>query len=385
MNIKDLSVIAVDDDEGMLGMLERSFRGARAFASYSSSDEFLAGARLDACDLVLTDINMPGALNGIALTSRIRSLSPQCDVVVMTGEGTLDNALAAMKAGAYDFLMKPFSVDYLETTVDRCVEKRAISAELRAMKAAREELQAAYSQLQASERMKEAFLSVIGHELRTPLTKIIAGTELLRGSCPGREEVFSAVTGGAAELETVIESLILYADMRKEQAPPSSEPVDLRELGRSVAAELGPKAAAAGVRLVLKDAEGPAMVTGNPSWLRSALRRLVQNAVNFNVRGGWAEVAVKSGERGASVTVSDSGIGIPEELVAGLGTPFYQLAEHMTRKTGGLGLGLALVKHVVEAHNGRLSVRTVPGKGTAFTIAFSAGTVPASGVKSGPG
>ncbi len=384
MNIKDLSVIVVDDDEGMLGMLERAFRGARSFASYASSDAFLASARLDACDLVLTDIKMPGALDGIALTRRIRSLSPQCDVVVMTGEGTLDNALAAMKAGAYDFLMKPFSADYLESTVDRCVQKRAISAELRAMKAAREELQAAYSQLQASERMKEAFLAVIGHELRTPLTKITAGAELLRGGCPGQEEVVSAVSGGAAELETVIESLILYADMRKEEAPPGCEPVDLAELARSVAAELAPRAAAAGVRLSVKGPEGPAEVSGDPAWLRSALRRLVQNAVNFNVAGGWAEVAVKGGP-GASVTVSDSGLGIPEELVDGLGTPFYQLAEHMTRKTGGLGLGLALVKHVVEAHNGRLSVRSVPGKGTSFTLSFSAGPATSPCAPAGPG
>lgn len=371
MNIGDVSIIVVDDDEGMLGLLRRALGGAGAFAAYSDSEGFLKEARLRDCDIVITDINLPGAHDGIALTRHVRAAAPQCDVLVMTGEATLDNALAAMKAGAYDFLKKPFTVDYLESALDRCVEKRRMSAELRALKAAQEELTAAYSQLKSSERMKEAFLSVIGHELRTPLAKILAGTELLRGSSGGRNDaILDAVAAGAADLDTVIDSLILYADLRKEDAPSRLEPVDLEAVARSVAEELSGKAAENGVSLTFAGPGTGAVVNGEPLLLRNAVKRLGQNAIAFNIKGGRAEISVADGPDSASVTVVDSGIGIPEELVSGLGTPFYQIADHMTRKTGGLGLGLAIVKQVVESHNGTFSVRNREGGGTAFTVSF---------------
>lgn len=366
----DLSVIVVDDDETIARFLERAFKGAKSFASFNSAAGFLAGAELGRCDIVFMDINIPGGEDGIALTRRVRALAPQCDVVVMTGEATLDNAVAAIKAGAYDFLTKPFSFGILEAAVDRCVEKRAMSSELKLIKSAQEELSAAYSQLQGSERMKEAFLSVIGHELRTPMAKIIAGSDLLRGAAEAeRGMLLDALSAGAAELHEVIESLILYAASSREPAPRNCKAVDLNELARSVGEELSPKAAAAGVALsVLRGPE--ALVEGEEELLRSAVRQLALNAIKFNKKGGSAEISVTAGASSAAVTVADSGIGIPPELLDGLGNPFYQVADYLTRKTGGLGLGLAVVKRIAEAHKGGISVTSAPGKGARFTVTF---------------
>ncbi len=369
MNIKDISIIVVEDDEGMVGFLERAFKGARSFASYRSAPGFLAGAELGRCDIVFMDINIPGGQNGLELTKHVKMVAPQCDVIIMTGDATLDNALEAMKAGAYDFLRKPFSFDYLESAVDRCVEKRGISSELKMLKAAQEELSAAYSQLKSSERVKEAFMAVVGHELRTPLAKILAGAELLRfDDLEHRGEVLDGVLAGARELHESIESLILYADSRKELAPRNCADVDLAEAARAVLAELAKKAEEAGVSLSMRPDGGGTVVHGEPAWLRNAIKRLVLNAVTFNKRGGSAEVSVEGGADTVSVTVSDSGIGIPKELISGLGTPFYQVADYMTRTVGGLGLGLAIVKQVVEAHNGQMSAKNLPGGGTAFTV-----------------
>lgn len=369
MNIKDISITVVEDDEGMVGFLERAFKGARSFASYGNASAFLAGAELGRCDIVFMDINIPGGQNGLELTKHVKRVAPQCDVIIMTGDATLDNALEAMKAGAYDFMRKPFAFDYLEAAVDRCVEKRGISSELKMLKAAQEELSAAYSQLKSSERVKEAFMAVVGHELRTPLAKILAGAELLRfDDLEHRGEVLDGVLGGARELHESIESLILYADSHKELAPQNCADVDLAEAARAVLAELAKKAEEAGVSLSMLPAVGGTVVQGEPAWLRNAIKRLVLNAVTFNKRGGSAEVSVEGGADTVSVTVSDSGIGIPKELISGLGTPFYQVADYMTRTVGGLGLGLAIVKQVVEAHNGQMSAKNLPGGGTAFTV-----------------
>ena len=371
MKDRELSVIAVDDDEALLGFLRRAFEGAKSFVSYSSAPDFLARAELERCDIVFVDINMPGGQDGLSLTRHIKRVAPQCDVVVITGEATLDNAVAAIKAGAYDFLTKPFSYDGLETAVDRCAEKRAISSELRLIKAAQAELSAAYSQLKSAERMKEAFLSVIGHELRTPLAKIHGGLELLRDAPEAqRSALMGTALTGARELHEVIESLILYAESSKEAAPENCAAVNLDELASAVAAELAPRAAAAGVTLTLRRSEGLPVVEGQADWLRSAFRQLALNAIAFNKKGGGAEIAVTDQPDYAAVTVSDSGIGIPKELLSGLGNPFYQVADYLTRKTGGLGLGLAIVKRVAEAHKGSVTVRSEPGKGTAFTVTF---------------
>ena len=124
------------------------------------------------------DINIAGP-DGIALTKCIKSMAPQCDVLVITGDATSDNAILAIKAGAYYFLTKPFPDDYLKAAVDRCLKKRRVSSELNTISVAQEELSAAYSQLKGAERMKEAFLAVRGHELRTPLAKIIGGVSAL--------------------------------------------------------------------------------------------------------------------------------------------------------------------------------------------------------------
>lgn len=372
MKIKDISIIVVEDDESMVSFLERAFAGAKSFAYFCTAADFLASAELASCDLVFMDINIPAGQNGIELTRHVKRVAPQCDVVVMTGDATLDNALAAMKAGAYDFLRKPFSFDYLESTVDRCVEKREISSELRMLKAAQEELSAAYSQLKSSERVKEAFLSVVGHELRTPLAKILAGAELLRfNDLEHRDEVLDGVLAGARDLHETIESIILYADSRKELAPRNCSEVDLAAEARAVLEELGKKAAEAGISLSLRSAGEGTVVAGEPAWLRNAIKRLALNAITFNKRGGSAEILVEGEPDTVSVTVSDSGIGIPGELISGLGTPFYQVADYMTRTVGGLGLGLAIVKQVVEAHNGRMSAKNLPGGGTAFTVTFS--------------
>lgn len=368
------SVIAVDDDATVRGLLGRMLSGAGSFAAFATAEEFLSGAEPGTCDILLIDLNLAGA-DGLALTRRVKALAPHCDVIVITGEATLDNALAAIKTGAYDFVTKPFSDEQLLAAVERCLEKRRISSELSEVKAAREELSAAYAQLGAVERLKEAFLSVIGHELRTPLAKILAGAEALEGAA-GEEDrlaLLGAVKRGASELRETLENLILYADSRKTPLPAACDAMDLAALSGEVCAGLSQKAAAAGVEITVHSAGEKAMITGNGALVREAVRQLVLNAIRFNREGGSVAVRVSRSPAATAVTVSDTGIGIPAELLSGLGNPFYQAADYLTRKSGGLGLGLAIVKNVAEAHKGWVSVKNVPGGGAAFTAAFGNG------------
>ncbi|MCX5792331.1 MAG: hybrid sensor histidine kinase/response regulator [Elusimicrobia bacterium] len=370
--IEKALLIAVDDDPAILKVLARMLSGARSFTPFRTAEEFLAKAELKDCDIVFMDLNISGQ-DGIALTGHIKRVAPQCDVIVITGDATLSNAIAAIKAGAYDFLTKPFSMDNLLSTVDRCLEKRRISSELNILRAAQEELSAAYSQLKSTERMKQAFLSVIGHELRTPLAKIAGGISALEDTSADEAQrlLLNIVKSGAGELHKTIEELIFYAETQKETAPAVCAEMNLNALALSVREELLEKARELEITIIVRETDANAVIYGDPARVRTAIKHLVLNAILFNKRGGRVEIAVERYEEETSVAVRDTGIGIPAELLSAVGDPFYQVADYMTRKTGGIGLGLAIAKNVAETHKGGISVRNLPGEGAEFMVTFS--------------
>lgn len=364
-------VILVDDDEMIRRVCARILEGKCSLTVFSSAEEFFARAELKGCDIVFADINLPG-VSGLDLIRRIKAEAPHCDAVIITGEPTLDAALTALKAGAYDFLTKPFPAEQLLAVTDRCLEKRGLSAELAAVKAAQEELTAAYSQLQGAERMKEAFLSVIGHELRTPLTKILSGLSLLETSVPAAPpEITGIMKTGAEDLRSVLEELIAYADASREPAPDECMATDLDELVRLVCAGLSARAAQAGVFISASYSAGGAVVPGSADGIARAVKHLLLNAITFSSPGATVQIEVVSDSEKAAITVRDTGPGIPAEFLTRLGNPFYQVADYLTRKSGGLGLGLAIAKRVAEAHRGSLTVTSAAGKGAVFSLSFS--------------
>ncbi|HBB66760.1 MAG TPA: hypothetical protein DCZ93_05570 [Elusimicrobia bacterium] len=365
------SVILVDDDEMIRRVCTRILAGKCSLAVFSSAEEFFTRAELKNCDIVFADINLPG-ISGLDLIRRLKAAAPHCDAVIITGEPTLDAALTALKAGAYDFLTKPFPAEQLLAVTDRCVEKRRLSAELAAVKAAQEELTAAYSQLQGAERMKEAFLSVIGHELRTPLTKILSGLSLLETSVPAAPpEITGIMKNGAEALHSVLEDLIAYAESSREPPPDECRATDLNEIVRLVCAGLSTRAAQAGVSISASYSTGGAVVPGSGAGITRAVRHLLLNAITFSSQGATVWIEVVSDSEKAAITVRDTGPGIPAELLTCLGNPFYQVADYLTRKSGGLGLGLAIAKRVAEAHRGSLTVTSAAGKGAVFALSFS--------------
>ena len=242
MKSSKTAVLVVEDDISMSGFLSRSLvsRGFEV-ATARSAEEFMSKMLLEPFELALVDINLPG-MDGITLTKEIKAMGSTCDIIIMTGDPNVENAIAAIKAGAYDFLVKPFSDEMLRLAVDRCLQKRKLSLELTAAAAARDELLAAYAQLQALEKMKDAFLSVIGHELKTPLTKILSGLELIResGAAAPPVAVINAAEAGALRLGEVIDDILAYTASEKPACPSEVSPADPAALIMRAVAELAP-------------------------------------------------------------------------------------------------------------------------------------------------
>ncbi|HCC47873.1 MAG TPA: hypothetical protein DEQ38_07130 [Elusimicrobia bacterium] len=370
-NIKT-AILIVEDDISMAGFLSRSLT-SRGFAVTvaASAEEFLNKVLIEPFELALIDINLPG-MDGITLTRKIKAMAGTCDIIIMTGDPNLENAIGAIKAGAYDFLIKPFSDEMLQLTVERCLQKRNLSLELANTKAARDEILAAYSQLQALENMKDAFLSVVGHELKTPLTKILSGIDLIKESGPAGAgaDVINAVETGALRLNEIIADILEYTTSKRSACPAQLSAADPAVLVKEVVEELQPVFREHNASALTFFPETATTINCEPDKLRLAIKHLIKNAVIFGPPGGVVKIRLNETPRDIRLSVEDAGIGIPKEKLTVIYDPFYQVADYMTRKSGGLGLGLAVTKQITEACRGRIEVSSSVGKGTIFTLIF---------------
>ena len=372
MEKNNTAILIVDDDSSMSGFLSRALE-SRGFAPTvaGSAEEFLEKVQLAPFELALIDVNLPG-MDGITLTRKIKAGVCTCDIIIMTGDPDIENAIGALKAGAYDFLVKPFSAEMLRLTVDRCLQKRKLSLELTNTKAARDEILAAYAQLQSLEKMKDAFLSVVGHELKTPLTKILGGLEIIKDSGPAGapEAIINAAQTGALRLGEIIDDILSYTASRNSTCPAQPSAADPAELIKKAVAELEPVLKEHGASVLTFFPETATAINCEPEKLTLAIKHLIKNAVTFGPPGGVVRITLAEDAGGIRLSVEDAGIGIPEEKLKAVYNTFYQVADYMTRKSGGLGLGLALVKRITEECRGKIEIKSALGKGTTFTLIF---------------
>jgi signal transduction histidine kinase len=255
---------------------------------------------------------------------------------------------------------------------------RAANAQLEQRVADRtRELGLAYRKLTELDQLKGNFIANVSHELRTPLTKIKGFNALLAAGDLGplNEEQLQAVDvmgRGVSELERLVGDLIQFATGTRGEMVLRTAAVPVRDLlGRVVAAHRE-RAAAQGLSLDcrLPGAEVAAIADGEK--LRCVLDQLLDNAIKYTPGGGRVEAgAGRSGDR-VRFWVADTGPGIEADRLPELFEPFHQLDGSSTRKRGGTGLGLALVKMIVSAHQSAVSVETEPGRGSRFSFDLAA-------------
>ncbi|MDP8988131.1 MAG: ATP-binding protein, partial [Actinomycetota bacterium] len=232
------------------------------------------------------------------------------------------------------------------------------------------------------ERMKTEFLANISHEWKTPLTPIKAYAAMLssRSFPPERTREFaSEILLGATQLERVITRLVNFATVAAGRLELRTEEVPTTDLFDAVEARWSDRL---GDRhtLVRRVARGTPAVRGDRRYLDHMLDELVDNAVKYSPAGGRVVLSARPGGDGAAptvdVSVSDEGVGIPPDRLDSIFGDFAQGDGSATRRFGGLGLGLALVQQVSEAHGGTLTCRSRPGEGSTFTLVLPAAERP---------
>ncbi len=234
------------------------------------------------------------------------------------------------------------------------------------------------------ERMKSEFLSNISHELRTPLTPIKGYAEILvKKNIPAaKAKQFSqGILESTARLERIVELLVDFAALEAGRLSPRSASVDLAMIVQKLAAEWEKRTP--GHQIVTEVAASLPQVVGDERLLRRSFEELIDNAVKFSPQGGTITLEVHSSRRregderrkqprAVEVIVSDEGIGISPDDLTKIFSDFHQLDGSETRSYGGLGLGLAFVRRIVEAHAGTVRVDSEPDQGTRLTVSLPA-------------
>lgn len=233
------------------------------------------------------------------------------------------------------------------------------------------ELEKALDRLTELSHLKNNFVSNISHELRTPLTHIKGYIELLLDETlgPTTKEQFDALIvleRATGRLETLIENLIQFSEASQGDLSLSYSYATLREIINKVILQSYDKAETKKIQLHTSLANDVAKVYVDAEKIVWVLDQLLDNAIKFTPTGGKVNISAKTVNNYIVLTVTDTGIGIPDERMDEIFEAFHQLDGSATRRYGGTGLGLALVKRILEAHGSEIKVRSKVGKGTQF-------------------
>jgi len=224
-----------------------------------------------------------------------------------------------------------------------------------------------------SEQMRADFIANASHELRTPLAAVTGFIDTLRGHAredeAARDQFLEIMATETARMRRLINDLLSLTRIEMNEHVPPQEQVDLEAAVRQSANALKPLAAEDGITVTVEAASPLPKVTGEHDELVQLFQNLIHNAIKYGREGGRVQVTIAPTEDGqVAAAVKDDGEGIAPAAIPRLTERFYRVDVKRSRERGGTGLGLAIVKHIVNRHQGRLSIESKPGEGSTFTV-----------------
>jgi signal transduction histidine kinase len=252
-----------------------------------------------------------------------------------------------------------------------------LASERTKLEVANRDLELSRNAAEAASRAKSEFLANMSHELRTPLNAIIGFAELMRDELMGPlghasyKEYAQHIHDSGNHLLAEINNILDLSKVEAGSLKLREEEVDLAEVIKARVDAFRSSAVTAGLELIVELAGVPRAVIADEGRVRQMLDNLLSNAVKFTPKGGRIAARLRAAkDGGAEIQVEDTGIGMAAEDIARSVEPFRQIDSSLSRKFGGTGLGLSLVKRLAELHGGSLAIQSAPGKGTLVTIKF---------------
>jgi signal transduction histidine kinase len=372
-----LRVLLVDDDEDdfvLTRELLADIPGGQFVIEHAPTFEAgLEAVCAGGHDIYLLDYLL-GARTGIDLLTEAQGKSCRAPIILLTGKGQREIALEAMRLGASDYLEKAgLTPSLLERSILYSLQQHRYEAELeRKVRERTEELARVNEALRQADRKKDEFLSMLAHELRNPLAPIRNALEIMRLAAQDVESVTrqrEMLERQVGVMVRLIDDLLDVSRITTDKLRIQPAPTSLREVIDAAVEVSRPLLDRAGVELRVELPDEPVLLVADRLRLVQVFSNLLNNASKFTEHGGRVDVTASREGGEVVVRVRDTGIGIPADGVPRVFELFAQIDRGMERSPGGLGIGLALVKRVVELHGGRVAVHSDgPGTGAEFTV-----------------
>ncbi len=368
-----LKVLLVEDDEDdyvFTRDLLAEIGGARFEVEWAATYERgLVRVLEDSFDVCLLDFRL-GARTGLDLLREARAGSSGlpavlAPMILMTGQGDQEIDLEAMRSGAADYLVKgKIDAAGLERSIRYAVQHRRMEEER--VRLVRE--QEARRLAEEANRAKDEFLAMVSHELRTPLNAMLGWVSLLNSGkldAEAQGRALQVIERNARSQAQLIDDLLDVARIVNGDLRLQLGPLDLAQVVEKALDAMHPAAAAKSIAVAAALDRPLEMAAGDPDRLHQVVSNLLSNAVKFTPKGGEVEVRLERVEGEARLTVRDTGAGISASFLPHVFERFRQ----GEGREGGLGLGLAIARHLVERHGGTIhAVSPGEGRGATFTV-----------------
>ena len=322
--------------------------------------------------LALLDVQMPG-MDGFELAEFMRSneRSRHIPIIFVTaGTADVSRRFRSYEAGAVDFIQKPIEADILRSKANVFFD---LYDQHRQIIAQRDELATLSSALQAADKQKNRFLAVLAHELRNPIAALNAGLSLLgrRETSDAARHVSGAMGRSLKHMARLVDDLLDIARIDQGKISLKTEPISLQDAVTFAVETVQPAIDEAGHCLHLELGQEPIMLVADHARVTQIIGNLVGNAAKYTPKGGEIRVTLREEGASAVLEVADNGIGIPQDQQSRIFGIFEQVDLGEGIKQDGLGVGLALVKQLVELHGGTIALKhSAPGEGSIFEVRF---------------
>ncbi|WP_150305387.1 hybrid sensor histidine kinase/response regulator [Pseudomonas saliphila] len=363
--------LLVDDlPENLLSLEALLRRDGLMLLMATSGDEALELLLDHDVALALIDVQMPG-LNGFELAELMRGneRTRRIPIIFVTaGTHSAERRFQGYEAGAVDFIQKPIEPDILRSKTDVFFElflQRQLIAEQRDL------VQTQAEALLRSDKRKDEFLAVLAHELRNPLAALNSGLELLvrKPDEPQAGRVRALMKAQMSHLVRLVDDLLDASRVTQGKIELRAAVCDLREAVWAAVDMAKPGIEAQDHTLSVNVPDHPVELLADQVRITQCIANLLNNAAKYTPRAGRIDVTLDSTPTTSRITVTDNGLGLTLDASAAIFRMFEQVEDHLRHAHGGLGIGLALVKQLVELHGGTISVTSEgPNQGSAFTL-----------------
>jgi len=365
-----LKVLVVDDEPGIRSGVSRIL--GNFHVTYPFMDEDYTFNIIEAAtgeegieiidrelpDILLLDNKLQG-IQGVGVLEYVRKKNLDIVVAMITSYAFIDVAIKAHNDGAIDFIPKPFTPQELKASIEQITKQQYLRRITHKLKV-------------EGKKVRFQFLSVLSHELKAPLNAIEGYLKMMQERQMGDslDEYASAIERSLQRIENMrylIMDLLDFTKVSFDKQLEKMQSVNLKELVSMAIVTVSPYAIHKDIRFVT-DIKGCETIWADPNDFEIIMNNLVSNAVKYNKTAGTVTVSVDCSDSEFTISVADTGIGMNEDERDMLFEEFSRIKNDKTRNISGSGLGLSIVRKVVELYHGTITVESVPDKGSVFTV-----------------